>query len=115
MKKFRVKRSLKLWFQRRTRGWSDDECWDLRYSFLVWLREHLKVYMRDAKNRVDLEYHKYNYKGKEYTQLELINKLIELSDTCLYIYGDLEFSDGFDKHKDEIFEISHLIFWDMWW
>ena len=27
---------------------------------------------------VNLEYHKFNFRGEEYTQLQLINKMIEL-------------------------------------
>ena len=111
----KIKRKINYWFQRRIRGWSDDECWDLRYSFIKWFNEHLKVYKRDANKIVDLEYHKYIYKGKQYTQLELINILIESTDKCLLIYGDLDFLNQFSQLKDDIFEISNLIFWDMWW
>lgn len=28
-----VKRDIKYWFQRRTRGWSDDETWNLDWEF----------------------------------------------------------------------------------
>ena len=29
-----IKRDIKYWFQRRVRGWSDDETWNLDYEFI---------------------------------------------------------------------------------
>ena len=54
------------------------ECWNLNYSFILWLKERLPVYVEEASKVVNLEYHKFNFRGEEYTQLQLINKMIEL-------------------------------------
>lgn len=107
-----IKRDIKYWFQRRTRGWSDDETWDLDYEFIKWINSRFKKYKELASKIVDLEYHKFTYKRKKYTQLELIDKVIELSDE--YIDSDF-LEDKLDQIKNEIFDIFKLIFWTMWW
>ena len=59
-------RKIKYWFQRRTRGWSDDECWNLDITFLKWINSRFKKYKEKAGKIVDLEFHKFKYKGKWY-------------------------------------------------
>lgn len=107
-----IKRNIKYWFQRRTRGWSDDETWNLNYEFIKWVNSRFKKYKELASKIVDLENHKFTYKRKKYTQLELIDKVIELSDE--YIDSDF-FEDKLDQIKNEIFDIFKLVFWTMWW
>ena len=83
-----IKRDIKYWFQRRTRGWSDDETWNLDWEFFRWVNSRFKQYRKDASDIVDLELYKFNYKGKEYTQLELINKVIKLTTYFLWHYKE---------------------------
>ena len=40
----RFQRALRFWWQRRTRGWSDDELWDLDTRFAAWLLPRLKAF-----------------------------------------------------------------------
>ena len=108
-----LKRSIKYWFQRRTRGWSDDETWNLDYEFIKWVNSRFKKYKEKASKIVDLEFHRFEYEGKEYTQLELIDKVIKLSNE--YIDTNLLSKDKLNSIKDEIFDIFKLIFWTMWW
>lgn len=108
-----LKRSIKYWFQRRTRGWSDDETWNLDYEFIKWVNSRFKKYKEKASKIVDLEFHRFEYEGKEYTQLELIDKVIKLSNE--YIDTNLLSGDKLNSIKDEIFDIFKLIFWTMWW
>lgn len=113
MKLRTLKRNIKYWFQRRTRGWSDDETWNLDCEFIKWVNSRFKKYKEEAGKIVDLEFHKFQYEGKEYTQLELIDKVIKLSNE--YIDTNLLFEDKLGSIKDEIFDIFKLIFWTMWW
>lgn len=108
-----IKRNIKFWFQRRTRGWSDDETWNLDYEFIKWINSRFKKYKE--LSIADMTFNKFKYKKKRYTQLELIDKEIELTDNILKNYWVYE--DGFDKKEivDEIFDIFKLIFWTMWW
>lgn len=109
-----LKRSIKYWFQRRTRGWSDDETWNLDYEFIKWANSRFKKYKEKAGKIVDLEFHKFTYKKKKYTQLELIDKVIKLSDEYISLSVGA-FEDKLDPLKNEIFDIFKLIFWTMWW
>jgi hypothetical protein len=113
MKLRTLKRSIKYWFQRRTRGWSDDETWNLDYEFIKWVNSRFKKYKEKVSKIVDLEFHRFEYEGKEYTQLELIDKVIKLSNE--YIDTNLLSEDKLNSIKDEIFDIFKLIFWTMWW
>lgn len=113
MKLRTLKRSIKYWFQRRTRGWSDGETWNLDCEFIKWVNSRFKKYKEKASKIVDLEFHRFEYDGKEYTQLELIDKVIKLSNE--YIDTNLLSEDKLNSIKDEIFDIFKLIFWTMWW
>lgn len=116
MKLRTLKRNIKYWFQRRTRGWSDDETWNLDYEFIKWINSRFKRYKKLASKNICLTYHNFTYKGKEYTQLELIDKVIEISN--IVVNEDEWFSKNFeelDPIKNEIFDIFKLIFWTMWW
>ena len=137
-----VRRDIKYWFQRRTRGWSDDETyvnstliasaeeesnkefiskyetWNLDWEFFRWVNSRFKQYRKDASDIVDLEFYKFKYKGKEYTQLELINRIIKLTNKLIdedYFMGKLEEAEEIEKTKDEVFDIFKLIFFSMWW
>ena len=51
------------------------DCWDLDSAFFKWLKERLPVYLKEAGEVVDLEYHKFEFRGKEYTQKEVAEML----------------------------------------
>ena len=89
-----------------------EECWNLNYELIKWLNEHLKVYLEDADKNVDLEFHKYKYKRKTYTQKELIERLITITDTL--ISG---FVWTFENVKlvNEMYDILKLIHFSLWW
>ena len=113
-----IKRDIKYWFQRRIRGWSDDETWNLDYEFIKWVNSRFKKYKEKAVGAVDLEYHKFKYKRKEYTQLQLIDRVIELTDEILTDeYWNLIYTDAerLEKIKYEVFDIFKLIYGVMWW
>ena len=111
-------RDIKFWFQKRTRGWSDDECWNLDWAFIKWLNSRLKIYKKGASKIVNLEYHKFIYEDKEYTQLELIDKLIDI--TNWFIDNEIfnfvwEEPEKAEKKKNEMMDIFKLIYWSLWW
>lgn len=90
------------------------DCWDLDYAFIQWLRERLPVYLKEAGRVVDLDYHKFVYKSKGYTQRELIEILIRdvniISNDYLWDCRD----NGWNTYR-EIFEIWTMIAPTMWW
>lgn len=113
-----AKRNIKYWLQRRTRGWSDDETWNLDYEFIHWINSRFKKYKEQASNVVNLNYHKFQYQNKSYTQLQLIDKVINITDEMLTNdYWSLLYSnpDKIEKNKNEVFDIFKIIYEVMWW
>lgn len=88
------------------------ECWGLDYNFIKWLNQHLKVYLKDASKIVDLNYYKFAYKDKEYTQEEIIKRMIYLSDEAMTL-------DKWDNEYfvcvDELLDLWKIVFHTMWW
>ena len=111
-------RNIKYWFQRRTRGWSDDETWNLNYEFILWLNSRFKKYREQAIKVVDLEYYKFEYKNKTYTQLQVIDRIIELTDYIIdNDYYKMMWSDikHLEAMKNEIFDLFKISFDAIWW
>ena len=111
-------RNIKYWFQRRTRGWSDDETWNLNYEFILWLNSRFKKYREQTIKIVNLEYYKFEYKDKIYTQLQVIDRIIELTDYIINNdYYEMMWSDveRLEAMKNEIFDLFKMSFGAMWW
>lgn len=89
------------------------ECQDLDMSFLDWLHARLPIYLRDAQKVVDLNFNKYTYKDKEYTQKEIIERMIFLLDDIYKHLGSYEML--VDLEKTELIDLWNLVFWAMWW
>jgi len=92
-----------------------EECWNVNWSFILWLNEHLKVYKQDANRYVDLSYHKFDYKDKTYNQAEIVDRLIELTDNLIQDEHYFDFIDGVDQTVDEMLDLFVLVFPALWW
>lgn len=90
-----------------------EECWNLDLALVKWLNEHLKFFKEDATGIINLEFHTYIYNGKEYTQLEIINRLIELTEELQDVYPIVP--DDKEKMKDEMYDLLKLVHFDLWW
>ena len=101
--------------EREIYGFDSRETWSLDYVFYMWLYERLKMFVEIGGQVVDLNYHKFDFKGKEYTQLELINMMIERLE-FYFKKGDLFVSseEEYEPIK-EIGEIWALVLPAMWW
>lgn len=100
--------------ERELYGFDSRETWDLDYVLYLWLYEHLRMYMARAGEVVDLTYHKFTYKGNEYTQAQLINMMLE---RLWY-----RFTEDYDEWNEEdaayvkeIGEIWAVVLPAMWW
>ena len=92
-----------------------EECWNLDYELCKWLNEHLKVYLEEASKVVDLEFYHFKYRGKEYTQMEIIKRLIDITD---FMLEDIDyFSEGIEltKAKNEMYDLLKMVHWHLWW
>ena len=94
--------------EREIYGFDSRETWSLDYVFYMWLYERLKMY-------IDLNFHKFVYKEKEYTQLELINMMIERLES--YFKKEDLFVSSEEEYEPikEIGEIWALVLPAMWW
>lgn len=101
-----------------------EECWNLDYELIKWLNEHLKVYKEDSSKVVNMEYHKFKYKKEEYTQLQILDRLIEITD---FLLNDDNYGGSFvdlmskkeirniEAKKNEMYDLLKLVHWQLWW
>ena len=101
--------------ERKIYGFDSRETWSLDYVFYMWLYERLKMYIEYAGEIVNLNFHKFVYKEKEYTQLELINMMIERLES--YFKREDLFVSSEEEYEPikEIGEIWALVLPAMWW
>lgn len=88
------------------------DCWNLDAVFIKWLNEHLKTYLHDANKVINLEYHTFQYHDKEYTQKELIEILIVLTDELM---TEDAWDDVYIENLKEMTTIWGIILPAMWW
>ena len=100
--------------EREIYGFDETETWSLDSTFYAWLYEHIKMYIEKGGEIVNLEYHKFEYKGITYTQLELLEQICKRVE---YYYSD-EYND-WDRadveYINEIGEMWALVLPAMWW
>lgn len=82
----------------------ESEVWNLDDTFYSWLYERLKLYIKVASGIVDLNYHKFEYEGKSYTQLQMIDLMVER----LEFYFSPEFDGLKRKHMDYVLEAAKI-------
>lgn len=101
--------------EREIYGFDSRETWSLDYVFYMLLYERLKMYIEYAGEIVNLNFHKFVYKEKEYTQLELINMMIERLESYFKREGLFVSSEEEYEPIKEIGEIWALVLPAMWW
>ena len=89
--------------------------WNLNYEFIEWLNKWFKEYRKNAIKVVDLEYFTYKYRDKELTQLQIIDRIIELTDILTDDNHRLDIGEEDIQRVDEVFDLFKLVFWNMWW
>lgn len=98
-------KSSKTWQQeRKIYGFDERETWNLDYSFYLWLYERLKMYIKVASAFVDLNYHQFEYDGEKYTQLQMINLMLERLE---FLFSP-EYDDWNRTHVEYILEIPKI-------
>lgn len=100
--------------QRDFYGFDERETWSLDHAFYCWLYERLRAYLE--WNNVNLEFHKFEYRGKTYTQQQLIDMMLER----LKFYFDNHMDDWSltEEQLDYIHEIEYIwatCLMSMWW
>jgi hypothetical protein len=62
--------------QRKKYGFDSRECWNLDRTFIEWLYSHLMMYKENSEKVIDLSFHKFKFDGKEYTQRDGIDFIL---------------------------------------
>ena len=104
-------RNLKWREQRRIYGFDERETWSLDTTFMYWLYERLMMFKE--VNCINLDFHKFNINGKEMTQRECIDKMIE---NCKIYIQNIYIDDELAYNlKNENLEILKECIHSMWW
>lgn len=89
--------------QKKMYGFADYETYQMDYTFYCWLYEHLMMYLEVAKI-IDLDEYKFYYDGEEYTQREMIYKMIRGCKIAITkSWGDMT-----DEEKQEVTDAPFL-------
>lgn len=98
-------------------GFSACETWDLDYSFICWLTERVERYKEVAERGIDLTFNTFQYKGKKYTQKELINLLLKQCEK--YFSNEDDYFPKTLPYENEIWneinDIWKVLGPSMWW
>ena len=98
--------------EREEYGFDERETWALNFSFYLWLYERLKRFVDVCC--IDLDYHKFEYNGAEYTQRQMIDMMIErLEFSFKPEYND--FDEKQYTYVSEIEKIWAIVLPAMWW
>ena len=100
--------------EREVYGFDNRETWDLQTTFYLWLYERLMSYVDFASSVVNLSYHTFEYHGQKYTQIELINMMLEK----LRFFFSPEFEDFNEEHIENARDIAYIwaiVLPSMWW
>ena len=101
--------------EREEYGFDNRETWNLDRIFIEWI--YTRVLMYKEYSIVDLNYHKFPYKGSEITQAEAIDKILELSKEILLMddYYSIKNSEKTINNQREICDLWKEILPAMWW
>lgn len=93
-------------------GFDERETWALNLTFYLWLYERLKRFVEVCC--INLDFHKFEYNGAEYTQGQLIDMMIErLEFSFKKEYND--FDEKQYAYVSEIEKIWAIVLPAMWW
>lgn len=102
--------------QRELYGFDERETWSLDQTFVEWIYSHLMMYLEIGGKIINLEYHKFEFKGREYTQREAIEYICKACENFL-----LDKSFDYEKERQIIEDMKGAIrlfaeiFPAMWW
>ena len=93
-------------------GFDERETWVLDYAFYCWLYERLMMFKEIAC--INLEYHKFEFKGESLSQGQCIDRIIEALKTRLTKY-DTDMTEKDYEALDDAVELWRIIISYMWW
>lgn len=95
-------------------GFPSYETWSMDFYFYCWLYERLKMYLE--VNCVDLNFHKFHFDGEEYTQQELIDKMLRGCELAiLQECKHKKLTEDEEQEVDNVPWIWATVMYAMWW
>lgn len=81
---------------------------------VMWLYERLRYFEEEVSKTINLNYHKFDIDGEEFTQMQCIHRMV---DDCAVIVKSDEFKEmeKMDAAKDDLFKVLSKVYWAMWW
>lgn len=92
-----------------------EECWNLDYTLVLWLNEHLKIYLKDADKIIDLDYYKFDYDNDTYTFKDIIERLIDITDYLKDHYYDWDNLKVLQSNIEQMYDLMKMIHFYLWW
>lgn len=112
------KRRKKYRKERKKYGFDQRDTWNLSMTMIELLYERLCLYKKEASKHIQLDFHKFEYKGVEKTQLEMIDILLDKLKVKLVVEDyDLDKEMVLEKYAytDDIWIIWAMLEPVMWW
>lgn len=96
-------------------GFDSRETWNMDRMLVEWIYTRFKMYLKESKNAIDLNYHKFPYvtkkgKKKEISQKKAIKKVLK----CCEEYFKADFIDAQFFQKN-IWDLIGEMMPAMWW
>ena len=112
---FRVDSDVEQWKkERELYGFDSRETWSLDKIFVEWLYSHLKMFVEACDEVISLDYYKFDFEEKEYTQRESIGYILQACKNYL-IFEDLEEEEQRVKDLQSAVRLFAEILPAMWW
>lgn len=111
------KRLKRFYKQYKKYGFTDYDTWSLDHAFAEWMYSRLYMYLEYGGKIVNLDYHKFKYKDKEYTQRQIILKIMDACECYIrnQFCGNVVNEEISYKAMQEACELWALVFPAMWW
>ncbi len=104
----KIKRSVKFWWQRRTRGWDDSETWNMDLTFAEFILPRLK--------RFKILTNGYPASLDEDSWNKILDSMIMAFTLIIYNYEtSKEYSEHDEKLVQEGLENFHQHYYSLWW
>lgn len=98
--------------EREEYGFDSRETWNLDRTFIEWIYTRVSMYKEHASKIVDLNFHKILYGDSEITQMEAIDKILELAAQALTENSN---ENLYFSNLKEICVIWTNLVYHMWW
>ena len=100
--------------QRKKYGFDERETWCLDHIFIEWLYSHIKMFKKIGGKCIDLDFHKFIFEEKEYTQREAMNYILKVFKKYL-LSEDPEWNPSLMKEVQKCVHLWAEILPAMWW